>query len=198
MQRAGNCLSLLIMTATFAKRLGLDVRYQRVNMEDIWSRDGDLVQVVGHVNLALGRPGDAPAPDAKPQRLADGRFSADRRDATAACASLAEATVVAMYMNNKSVEALTSGRTSDAYWWSRASIEHDPTFTSAYITLGVVLNRHGRPELADAAFRFALDLEPTQPAGAEQSGRCAQALSDARTRPWRPPASSLVCNPRLR
>ena len=162
-ERAGNCLSLVIMTATFAKRMGLDVRYQRLNMDDMWSRDGDLVQVVGHVNLALGRPGTPLHRTQSPSDWLTVDFLPIDETQRQRARSLTEATVVAMYMNNKSVEALTSGRTSDAYWWSRASIEHDPTFTSAYITLGVVLNRSGRPELADSAFKFALALEPANP-----------------------------------
>jgi hypothetical protein len=53
--RAGNCLSLVIMTAAFAKELGLPVEYQRVLVEDTWSRSGDIYLVAGHVNLTLGR-----------------------------------------------------------------------------------------------------------------------------------------------
>ena len=33
--RSGNCLSLVIMTAAFAKEMGLDVRYQNVFGEDV-------------------------------------------------------------------------------------------------------------------------------------------------------------------
>ena len=161
--RAGNCLSLVIMTAAFAKRLGLEVRYQRVSVDDLWARDGDLVQVVGHVNLALARPGSPLHRAQSPSDWLTVDFVAIDDAQRHRVRSLEEATVVAMYMNNKSVEALTSGRRNDAYWWSRASIEHDARFASAYITLGVVLRRHGRPDLAEAALRFALRLEPTNP-----------------------------------
>ena len=40
--RSGNCLSLVIMTAAFAKELGLPVRYQNVFVDEAWSRSGDL------------------------------------------------------------------------------------------------------------------------------------------------------------
>jgi hypothetical protein len=36
--RAGNCMSLVIMTAAFAKELGLAVRYQNVVADESWSR----------------------------------------------------------------------------------------------------------------------------------------------------------------
>ena len=40
--RAGNCLSLVIMTAAFARELGLSVRYQTVYNEESWSRAGGI------------------------------------------------------------------------------------------------------------------------------------------------------------
>ncbi len=53
--RSGNCLSLVIMTAAFAKEMGLAVRYQNVFGDETWSRNGDFYLAVGHVNLSLGR-----------------------------------------------------------------------------------------------------------------------------------------------
>ena len=51
--RAGNCLSLVIMTAAFAKELGLTVRYQDVIVDEMWSRIGNVYMSIGHVNLSL-------------------------------------------------------------------------------------------------------------------------------------------------
>ncbi|HWJ95920.1 MAG TPA: hypothetical protein VNT33_14435, partial [Telluria sp.] len=57
--RSGNCLSLVVMTAAFAKELGMKVRYQSVDVDESWSRNGDLYLVSSHVNLSLGqRPAD--------------------------------------------------------------------------------------------------------------------------------------------
>ena len=52
--RTGNCLSLVMMTAAFAKELGLAVHYQVVRDDAIWDRSGDVYLAVGHVNLVLG------------------------------------------------------------------------------------------------------------------------------------------------
>ena len=41
--RSGNCLSLVIMTAAFARELGLQVRYQSAYLEETWSRRGILL-----------------------------------------------------------------------------------------------------------------------------------------------------------
>ena len=46
-------MSLVIMTAAFAKELGLRVNYQNVIIDDSWSRHGGLYLLSGHVNLVL-------------------------------------------------------------------------------------------------------------------------------------------------
>src|SRR5207302_2949638 len=47
--RAGNCLSLVIMTAAFAKEMDFTIRYQNVFTDETWSRDGDFYLSIGHV-----------------------------------------------------------------------------------------------------------------------------------------------------
>ena len=158
--RAGNCLSLVIMTAAFAKELGLPVEYQRVLVEDTWSRSGDIYLVAGHVNLTLGR------------RIADGGvwrrdgdlltidFLPPRELRGLRTQGLAEATVVAMYMNNRAVEALAQGQLDDAYWWAREAIVQDPGFLSAYNTLGAVYQRRGHAQEAERVFAQVLARDP--------------------------------------
>src|SRR4029434_3239483 len=68
--RAGNCLSLVIMTAAFAKELGLQVEYQSAFLDESWSRSGDMVFRSGHVNVTLG------------PRTVDPRYSVDSRTVT--------------------------------------------------------------------------------------------------------------------
>ena len=53
--RSGNCLSLVLMTAAFAKALDLPVAYQKVFVADEWARVGDIYLAIGHVNLTLGK-----------------------------------------------------------------------------------------------------------------------------------------------
>ena len=107
--RAGNCLSLVIMTAAFAKELGLQVRYQSAYLEETWGRSGDLLVRSGHVNVTLDRKmgdrssignGNSLTIDFLPAENLRGLRSRD----------ISEETIVAMYMNNKAVEALADGR----------------------------------------------------------------------------------------
>jgi hypothetical protein len=120
--RAGNCLSLVVMTAAFARELGLQVRLQSVGVDDSWSRANGLYLVSTHINLAIGPPpkerlgmaSSAPmlVVDFVPQQDA-GKFDTLPLD---------DEDVAAMFLNNRAAEALVAGRIDDAYWWARAAI----------------------------------------------------------------------------
>ena len=158
--RSGNCLALVMMTAAFAKELGLSVRYQSVLGDDSWDRAGDIYVSVGHVNLTLS---DRP-PQAGLGLMDTGQLTIDfvpPRNARAVRARvIQEHTVVAMYLNNRAVESLTRGELSDAYWWAREAIRKDPQLTSAYITLAVVYRNQRHPEFAEQALARVAAREP--------------------------------------
>lgn len=157
--RSGNCLSLVIMTAALAHELGLQVRYQEVLGEESWSRSGDMYFVAGHVNLVLGqRLGDNPNDyDAKGLMVIDFLPSGDV--AGYRTREISEATVLAMYMNNRAAETMSKGQLDQAYWWARAALLQDPSFSGAYNTLGVIQFRHG--DLAQARRTLAHALMRT-------------------------------------
>lgn len=164
--RSGNCLSLVIMTAAFAKELGLGVRYQKVIVEDAVGRDGDIYMAIGHVNLTLAahktdesvgfRVGKRP-PESEAMTV-DFLPQDELRGMRAQ--GISEATVVAMYMNNRAVEALARSQVDDAYWWAREAIAQAPDYLPAYNTLGVVYQRHGHPREAEPVLRHVLEREP--------------------------------------
>ncbi len=161
--RTGNCLSLVIMTAAFAKELRLPVSYHSAYLEESWSRTGNLLVASGHVNVTIGRR----TSDAKTERdrlpmtidfLPPEEISGLRRK------EIDEATVVAMYANNRAAEALADGRLDDAYAWAAESVRRDPAFTLAYNTLGVVYLHHGNLAEAERAFArvLAADAKDTR------------------------------------
>lgn len=180
--RSGNCLALVVMTAAFAKALDLPIEFQSAYIDETWSRSGDLYLRSGHVNVtigthlfdAIGRRDHAATVDFLPPERLQGLRT--RR--------IAESTVVAMFMNNRAVEALLAGRVDAAYWWAREAIRRDPGHAPGYNTLGVVYLRHGDLALADAAFRHLLAREPDNVQAlsnlaqtAERSGRVAEAAT---------------------
>lgn len=155
--RAGNCLSLVVMTAAFAKEMGLTVRYQSAYLEETVSRRSNLLLRSGHVNVTLGH------------RLADPRFPVQETTMVdflppdeirgLRTREIGEQTVVAMYMNNRAVEALVAGRIDDAYAWSREAVRQDPQFLGSLNTLGVVYLRRDALAQATKVFSHVLDRD---------------------------------------
>ena len=158
--RKGNCLSLVIMTAAFARAMGLNPHFQQALIDQQWSREGSLYIASTHVNLRLAnRP------------IRDGTVDLAERTLTVdflppedskwyATLPLDDATIVAMYMNNRAAEELARNRLDEAYWWARAAIEQAPSFITAYNTLGVVYFTHGDMAAAEKVYRRALQRSP--------------------------------------
>lgn len=158
--RTGNCLSLLIMTAAFAKHLGMRVTYQSVYTDETWTRSNGTYFASGHVNLTLGRRWVEPgAGNFSPSWTIDFLPPEDQRGQRSR--EISEATVEAMYMNNRAAESLAAGELDAAYAWARAAAIHTPGFLSAYNTLGVIYLRRGDPATAQRVFAHVLQLEPS-------------------------------------
>ena len=154
--RAGNCLSLVIMTASFARHLGLPVSFQAVQIDDFYSRSGDFYLASGHVNLVLGPPSARSAFGRSERESLTIDFLPQDELRGQRTRPLEEQTIVAMYLNNRAAEALAVGRLDEAYGHARAALLHDPGFFSASNTLGVIYNRAGHKGPAEAAFRQTL------------------------------------------
>lgn len=157
---AGNCLSLVIMTAAFAKQLGMPVRYQNVEIGDSWSRGGGIYLLNLHVNLSLAPQRSDLLSYGDEDRQLTIDFLPSEDAGRYRSHPLSEDEIVAMYMNNRAAESLVQDRIDDAYWWARAAVAQHPGWVMAYNTLGVVYQRHGNPGMAERVLRAALQREP--------------------------------------
>ena len=155
--RAGNCLSLVVMTAAFAKELGLQVRYQSAYQEETVSRSDNLMLRSGHVNVTLNRPFADPRNPHHESMTVDFLAPEDVRGLRTR--EISEAKVVAMFMNNRAVEALVDGRIDDAYAWAREAVRQDPAYLGPLNTLGVVYLRRGALPQAAAVFSHVLNRD---------------------------------------
>jgi len=159
--RSGNCLALVLMTAAFAKEMGLTVYYQQLVGTEAWSRADQLYIGIGHVNLRLDDPAIRSTlkfSDAN-SMVVDFLPSVDARMLNTTL--IPERTVIAMYLNNRAVETLTGGDVAAAYWWAREAVRTDPEMLGAYVTLAVIYRRHGRPAWAEAALARVAERDPT-------------------------------------
>jgi Tfp pilus assembly protein PilF len=158
--RAGNCLSLVIMTAALAKELGLEVVYQRVSGDDAWSRSGDVYFASAHVNVTLSRGRHDPRVRSDERQRLTIDFIPPKPNEVPRTWDLEESTVVAMYFNNRAAEAFARGQLDNAYWWVREAIRTDPAYESAYNTLGVIYKQRGHLAQAEEVLREVLARAP--------------------------------------
>lgn len=159
--RQGNCLSLVLMTAAFAKALDLQVSYNTVNVDEIWSRADGMAFLNSHVNVTLGPRTIHQTSGYDPGRHMTIDFLPADQIAGHRTQPVSEETVVAMYLNNKAAEALSAGQLDEAYAWVRAGIMRAPDFLSPYNTLGVIYTRHGAWNAAEQVFNHVLKIRPT-------------------------------------
>lgn len=176
--KSGNCISLVIMTAAFAKNMNLSVQYQSVFTPENISRDGTSLYYSDHVNLVLGTI-DVDVSMVSPNNpkiivdfLTPGNSTGQRS------ATISEQTVLAMYMNNRSAEQLRAKSIDDAYWWAKHAIEYEPTFIASYNTLGVIYERNGNLAEAKQAFQYVINIEPSNIASLSNLARIENKLGN--------------------
>lgn len=159
-ERRGNCLSLVLMTAAFARELGLPVRFHEVLGTPVVERNGVLTFVVGHVNLALGEGlrSDRGSPAGDPWLVVD--FLPGQDLTRQQRRIVDERRIAAMFMNNRAAEELALGRVHEAYAWLRAAHAQDPAFSPLYNTLGIVYRHHGAWAQAERALQMAIAIDP--------------------------------------
>jgi Tfp pilus assembly protein PilF len=156
--KSGNCLSLVLMTAAFAKELGLMVRYQTVYTPENISRDEQTIYYSSHLNIVLGKAGVYDSANGSAMVI---DFLTPKDAGKQRATVVKEQTVLSMYMNNRAVEELQLQRLDSAYWWAKQAIINAPAFVPAYNTLAIVYERHGNLPEAERVLRHALALDAT-------------------------------------
>jgi Flp pilus assembly protein TadD len=154
--RAGNCLSLVVMTAAMARHLSLPITFQALSGNESWSRSGDLSFVNGHVNITVAKRlvDRLVAYDAETRiQVTYGDLPLGRGQALH---EVSEAAILAMFMNNRAAEHLVRGALDDAYAHAREAVVQDPGYAGAYNTLGVIYQRRGLATAAERAYSEAL------------------------------------------
>jgi hypothetical protein len=156
--RAGNCLSLVIMTGALARGLGLDVYFHAIDVEENWLQKGSLIFSSGHVNVTIGRNPPLVRMASDKGRFLTIDFAPVENGRRAI--QLTEQSVVALYMNNRAAENLALGKHRDAYWWAKAAITSDASLLPAYNTLAVIYRNSGHTELAASTLKTLLLRDP--------------------------------------
>jgi Flp pilus assembly protein TadD len=148
--RKGNCLSFSNMFLAMARYVGLDARYQEVDIPPDWTLDKDTFVLSRHVNIHvdLGVAGTRVVDF----NIGDFKASYDMR-------KISDARALAHFYNNIGVESMQAGDSAAAFHFLRkALVEHDRLFSPAWTNLGILYGRNGLLAYAEAAHLQALKV----------------------------------------
>jgi tetratricopeptide (TPR) repeat protein len=143
----GNCLSFTNMFVAMSRHLGLDVKFQEVIVPPDWSVSGQTFIFNLHINalVNLSKYSDQMVDF----NMYNFRIRYERR-------VVSDSRARAHYFNNMGVERLLKGDTPLAFANFHESIREDSSFSPAWVNLGILHNREGYPNFAEAAYLQAI------------------------------------------
>ncbi|MFC3121033.1 tetratricopeptide repeat protein [Agaribacter flavus] len=155
---AANCLSLTVMAYSMAEYLGIDARFQDVQIPEFWTfRQGASI-INRHINLRVKMPTRRLGPLAKNGDLIVD-FDPSRNAKEFSSVELNRRQIVSYFYNNKGAEYLINDERDKAFAYYKAAIEADPSNEGAWLNLGVLYSRSGYLDEAEEAYKHALSLK---------------------------------------
>lgn len=148
--RRGNCISFTNMFIAMARDLGLNARYQEVEIPPDWSLAGQTFLISEHVNVlvevanALSRVVDFNSYEIVVDVEHDSQVISDAR-------------ARAHYFSNIGVERMLEDDAGLAFANLRQSLREDRSFAPAWVNLGILYRREGYPAYAEVAYLEALE-----------------------------------------
>ncbi|WP_220743729.1 tetratricopeptide repeat protein [Shewanella colwelliana] len=153
--RAGNCLSLVLLTAAMADALDVDVEFQEIEVPPIWDKQGDFYLVNGHINLRL-IPKETNDTFHVSKQAIQVDFLPERSVRGYAKKQIDKATVMAMFYNNVAAESLVVGDFDKAYSHIKQSLQLKADFVPALNTLAILYRYKGLDDAAETVYKLAL------------------------------------------
>lgn len=157
--RDANCLSLSILAYALARHAGFEAEFREVDIPEYWERRNGYSVMNQHVNLRV-------FPALRNEALVVSRkgVELDFRPLSSLphppARPISRERALAMFYNNRGVDALVSGDETRAYAYFRAALLADPGLDMALSNIGLLHARHGFRALAERSFRQAVALAP--------------------------------------
>lgn len=147
--RQGNCLSFTMLFVALARAMGLEARYQVVDVPPTWSDEG-LVVIGTHINAVVSAP-------FKREIVVD--FNAANFREKYPTRAVSDGYAVALFYNNLGAEALVQRQYVASFALLREAAWTDADMPGPWVNLGVLYARHGLYELAESAYLRALEAD---------------------------------------
>ena len=154
-----NCLSLSIMAYAMADYAGFTPQFYWVDIPEYWTRRDGFSLLNGHINLSINivdgldmitLGSSSVLVDFDPQEV---RRHFPRK-------AIPRAWALAMYYNNRGADMLLANAYTRAYAYFRRAVAVQPTFTQAWVNLGVLYRMQGHYQQALSSYEYALQQQP--------------------------------------
>lgn len=157
--QTANCMSLTIMAYALAKKAGLRVDFQQVEVPEYWVRNGKYNLLTGHINLRIETKRKYDRTTIYTADSLEIDFDPYVRKESFTKRKITKNTVLAMFYNNKGGQALVKENYAMAYQYFKAAIQADESLSSAWGNLAVLYKLTNHNQIAEKTYRHAIALE---------------------------------------
>lgn len=149
--KVGNCLAFSFLYTALAERLGLDARFQEVEILPEWGEADDETYIESrHINIQLNITGVG-------QYIVD--IDSIGKDQALRSKLLDAQHVEALYYGNVASDLLLEGRYEESFKYFVKGIKLKPSESSLWANFGVLYRRAGFNDHAEKAYFTALEHE---------------------------------------
>lgn len=154
-----NCLSMSIMTYALATEAGFDVDFQEIMIPEYWTRRAGFSLLNGHINIKMLAPRQ-PNVFVFHRRSYQVDFDPQSASSRFPQKVVSKQAVLAMFYNNKGVDALLRKDYVSAYAYFRKALLAKPSFYSGWVNLGILYRFNEYFPQAETAYQHALMIKP--------------------------------------
>jgi tetratricopeptide (TPR) repeat protein len=152
-EHRGNCLSFTMLFIALARAVGLDARYQLVDVPPQWNLDSDLVVIANHVNAVIVSKSDH-------DLVID--FNKANFRADYATHKIDDAYAASLFYTNLGAEAMLRRDYPASLALLREAVRTRDDVAAPWVNIGVLYGREGRYDYAEAAYLRALQIAPLE------------------------------------
>jgi len=150
--RSGNCLSFTMLFVTMARYLGMEARFNEVAEILTWDRRGEFVVNNRHMFAEVEIENSRLRVDFLPGERK--RYHLVQR--------ISDRRALAHYYNNLGAEAVEANSLDEALAYFAEALRMDESLSLAWVNQGVALRRSGDLVGAEASYRRALEVDPSE------------------------------------
>ncbi|RBP49907.1 tetratricopeptide repeat protein [Arenicella xantha] len=158
---SGNCLSLVLVTDAFAKLSGINIEYQLLEQNPVYSLDNDLLIRSDHMRSVIHGPWVESAEGAFRSNSSI-RIDYFQTDGLSYIDQIPSHEKDSMYYSNKAVEYAAERQYNLAFSHAKHALSINPNSLSALNTLGILHRRLGDNVTAESIYQYGSQRHPSK------------------------------------